>query len=672
MAADNVTEVYGSYDDGSGLLWHSTGGSSTPANGNNDLLAFRAGGTLYSTGVDDGALAAGFTPAVFRAFSPTPGMVPASGGLNAIPLADNYDAGKTRASYLSDGGNGLDLNTALFNIPRTQLAFDATVSNTGAISDAVPDILVTQVGQPSANVNDVFYFADASGNIVGTPVAIRLGGVPTVGRQMWQFWNPNHTPNTGLSGSRDLRMRAYHLSDFGITAANMGQVARFVQNLSGESDLSFIAYNQDALQMPAQLEVSKSNGRTQVAPNASTTYTVTIRNTGGAPATAVSWVDTVAGVTVNNIVSTSSTGAGNVPGSCSPTGCTGITVAAGGSITYTVTATVTGAAGTNAENTASITSNDCQSMPARCSSTDTDQIVSPPSVTVSKTNGVNEVEAGSTTVYTVLLTNNGTGDAAGLSWTDTAPQGLSISSIVAASVTAGSTAGTCDSQGCTGITILEGGSIGYAVTATVTGAESTNAVNTVTVDGGGGACVNGTSGISTAICSATDTDPIAPVVPALQITKGNGVDQLAPGSTATYTVVVTNRSNASVAGASWADTATGMTVTQITPPAGVPGAGTCDASGCSNITVPANGSLTYTVTAIVTAATGSSVMNRASLQGGGCTAGGSLPECSDLDSDPVVVPVAPPTSVPVDSRAMLALLGLLLAVAAARRVGTGK
>ncbi|MFT4193317.1 hypothetical protein [Ottowia sp.] len=253
IAADDVTQVYGSY----GGLWHSTGSSSAIANGSNNLLAFEANGTVYGTGVNDAAVntyraaqsQSSVVSAVFRAFEPVATAIPATGGLNALPESGTYDSNKPRADYLSDGGNGLDLNTALFNIPQTTLVFDATIGNAAAITDSVPDILVTQVGQPSTTVSDVFYFRDANGNVVGNSVTITLSSVTSVGRQNWQFWVPGDTTATVYaSPTRDLRLRAYHLSDFGITTGNMASVVAFVQQLSGESDLSFIAYNQSALQ----------------------------------------------------------------------------------------------------------------------------------------------------------------------------------------------------------------------------------------------------------------------------------------------------------------------------------------------------------------------------------------------------------------------------------------
>jgi len=389
------------------------------------------------------------------------------------------------------------------------------------------------------------------------------------------------------------------------------------------------------------LTVTKSNGGTTVNAGGTTTYTVTITNTGTGLASGVIWNDVaVTGITVTAITTGTATGAGSVLGTCTTAGCTGISVAAGGSVTYTVTANVTAAAGANTTNRANVGGGGCTaanpSTPANCTSDDTDTVVSP-ALTVAKTNGVSGLVPGQTTTYTVTISNSGTGLATGVSWTDTPVSGLTVTAITTGTATgAGSVLGTCTTAGCTGISVAAGGSVTYTVTATVTGT-TTSAVNRADVGGGG--CTAGLPS-TPANCTSTDTD----VKPLLTVTKSNGGTTVNAGGTTTYTVTITNTGTGLASGVTWNDVAvTGITVTAITTGTAT-GAGsvlgTCTTAGCTGISVAAGGSVTYTVTATVTAAAGANTTNRANVGGGGCTAANpSTPaNCTSDDTDTVVSP----------------------------------
>ncbi|MBF5003648.1 FlgD immunoglobulin-like domain containing protein [Diaphorobacter caeni] len=141
-------------------------------------------------------------------------------------------------------------------------------------------------------------------------------------------------------------------------------------------------------------------------------------------------------------------------------------------------------------------------------------------------------------------------------------------------------------------------------------------------------CASATSGVNTP--------------PAVTITKDNGSTQLTAGSETEYTVTIVNTGGLDATGLSWTDDANGMTDLSITPQASTAPnvAGTCNASGCSGITVAANGGeVRYTVRAEVIAAAGQNAVNTANLAGANCVAGTpSTPaaQCSATDSDPVI------------------------------------
>lgn len=632
-AADNVTAVWGSFNSNSWTANTSNAANAAAANGRNDLLAFTAGGIRYSTGVNDAALSGAFQPAVFQAFTPNVSSVPAAGGLNAIAQSASYDTSKSRADYLSDGVRGLDLSTALFNIPASSLRFNASVGNPESTTDDVPDVLVTQVGQPSSKT-DSFYFIDDTGAVVGKSVSIALSGVPVVARQSWQFWNPNHTKSSVGDGVRDLRMIAYHFKDFGITPENMGRVAGFVQALSGDSDIAFVAYNQEAVSTPAALSVQKSNGVAAITKGGHTVYTVTVTNTGGSLASDVSWLDRPTGLRVIGIEA-AAVGAGSDAGVCNNSGCTGMRLAPGASVSYQVEAEVIGVAGSMASNTAVLDGANCSNgSPASCSGTDTDLIVAADSVSVVKTNGLDRLTVGAETTYNVTLSNSAATAFSGLSWSDV-PSGLTVSGIRAGSVSAGSVAGTCSASGCTGITLAAGQSIVYIVSAKLNAgvAAGASVSNKAVVQGG--TC---TSELVTG-CASTDTDQVVSAAN-MQISKSNGVDVLAQGASTIYQVVVSNTGGSAAAGMRWAENPVGLRIDRIsaTTTGANSDAGLCTIRGCSDIAVAAGESIVYAVQATVTGEVGAdNARNAVVLSGAVCSGGNS---CSAEDRDAIVLPAA--------------------------------
>jgi len=251
-----VTGVFTDYHG----FWSSSAASvsSVQPDSSHQLLAFTYNGTTFATGVSNAVLtdnAVAFQPAVFNSFtlannSITPGTGTVigvgnlygggSGNVLPLPVTNNL------SQYLSDGVNGLDLGTAIFNVPSSKMNYNVSSLNTGSIGDNTPDIIVTQVGQPpAAGSLDTFSFENASGVVVGHPIAVSLSNISVVANGSWKFYDPGNPPtyNAGLQGLRPLRMVGFDLADFGITGANIGSVARFVHKLSGNSDQAFLAYN---------------------------------------------------------------------------------------------------------------------------------------------------------------------------------------------------------------------------------------------------------------------------------------------------------------------------------------------------------------------------------------------------------------------------------------------
>jgi len=260
-AQNNISRVYTDF----GGYWQSStvNNSAIQPNNSHNLLAFRVGSTTYSTGVNDALLTnkgVTFTQQKFQALPvasvPTVNINGSSNPI-VIGVGSKYGGGDGNVSpvpvtsdlnsYLTDGVQGLDLGTGIYNIPGgIELKYSVSNIHVSKVGDGIPDLVLTQIGvPPGSNVNDVYRFFDAQGNTVGNSVSINVANIPVVAQIHMKFYTPTNPPtyNSGLYGDRDLRLVSYDFEAFGINAANIGRIAGFGQVLSGASDQAFVAYN---------------------------------------------------------------------------------------------------------------------------------------------------------------------------------------------------------------------------------------------------------------------------------------------------------------------------------------------------------------------------------------------------------------------------------------------
>lgn len=218
----------------------------------------------YSTGVNDALLPAGFTPGNFHAFIPEniPRPTPAPAG-RFVGTATGLPApgpNPDLAAQLTDGPNGLELATALFNLPPQTLAFPVTLSSTANTS--APMILATQMGETGRT--DVYRFVNSAGALVGNTVSVTYPGAG-IGTIEWHFSLLDGTASSTPNGTRNIRMAVFSLADFGLSTdpaspAYVGNVAAFEQILNGQSDVAFVAYNQAILTITApDMQVTSVN-----------------------------------------------------------------------------------------------------------------------------------------------------------------------------------------------------------------------------------------------------------------------------------------------------------------------------------------------------------------------------------------------------------------------------
>lgn len=307
------------------------------------------------------------------------------------------------------------------------------------------------------------------------------------------------------------------------------------------------------------LSLSKTDGGANVLPGGDVSYTLTVTNVGDQDAAAVELTETVPANTIFSAAA-SSAGWACVPSAAAGSTCT-LTVGAlgggGASTTRTFAVTVDDpvpAGVTTVSNSASV-SDPADTNAANDSATDTTPILVSPDVSLTKTDGGATATPGSTIVYTLNVSNVGTGAASAVVLTETVPANTSFaagsSSAGWACAPSGAAGGTCT---------LSVGSLAssastsrtFAVTvASPLPAGVSSIVNTASVsDPDDGNAANDT---------ASDTTPVAGA-PAVSATKSAAVvvdadadGRADPGDTVEYTVVVTSTGTQDAVGLSFND-----------------------------------------------------------------------------------------------------------------------
>ncbi|MEP7143980.1 MAG: hypothetical protein ABI707_13955 [Ferruginibacter sp.] len=244
--------------------------SVTPDNSHN-LLAFTYNGITYSTGVNNSILTGqgiGYTPSVFKSLPVANIAGTNSASSIYLAMSSKVDgnasvanasvlAGLTIKDVMTDGLNGLDLGTGVTNLPASAImTFGLSITHPEKISDDQPDIIITQIADPTT-ANDNFQFLNAAGNLVGNSITQNMNLLTKFGSYTTDLFylGPGDPFNSAVCYSafstnapKEIRLVGFKLSDFGITAANYTQVVALKITPSGTSDYAFIAYS-DGLEM---------------------------------------------------------------------------------------------------------------------------------------------------------------------------------------------------------------------------------------------------------------------------------------------------------------------------------------------------------------------------------------------------------------------------------------
>lgn len=160
-------------------------------------------------------------------------------------------------------------------------------------------------------------------------------------------------------------------------------------------------------------------------------------------------------------------------------------------------------------------------------------------LSITKTDNVSSVTAGSLVTYTIVVTNNGPAAVTGALVNDTMPAALTgVTWTCSPALSCGAASGSGNIA--TTVNLANGGSATFTVSATVAAAATGSVVNTATV-----AAPAGTTDPTTTNNSATDTDTVALPLPTLAVLD-------------TF-----NRTNSTTLGVNWSQTTTFGTVIRV-------------------------------------------------------------------------------------------------------------
>lgn len=448
-----VTGVYGTFNG----YWSSRLGaiSTTRPDDTNLLLGFAVGGsassvgTVYSTGVNDALLTSQgvtFTPQEFRALPVTGTIAPQYigigmrwGGIDQDAADDDSEVRRhpERAPnyYLDDGDHGLELGTALFNLAAgsvMRVPVDGTDIDAAHVTDAIPDIIVTQVGDPGRS--DRFRFYGENDTPLGNEVQVDFSAVSAVGNADWMFYHASTRAETpGVKGARAVRLVAFTFAELGIAPATAPLIREFRVTQSGQADPAFIAYN--ATSVPVRLptlSLSKT-GSGAVAAGGTASYQLQVRNAATARASS-SGTLYVTDMLPAGLTPTAASGSG---WTCSvgaqEVSCSSVAVLAPGEAAppITVTADVQPDAPASVTNTATLHGGGDTACPAdpRCQASVTSAVESP-ALTLSKTVQPAPLQRGGTATFVLTVRNMSSVAASvgAVTVTDTLPAGLTPTS----------------------------------------------------------------------------------------------------------------------------------------------------------------------------------------------------------------------------------------------------
>jgi hypothetical protein len=254
-AQSSVTQIYTDYNG----FWTSgiTSNNLIHPDSSHNLLAFSCNGTTFATGVNNSRLALNnitFETTDFVAFDIAANAIKGNEEATYIGVGYNYKGkgpvtplpvSNNISAYITDGIHGLNLGTAVFNMPPILVSYPVTDINSVAFNDGMPDVVLTHIGDLPVGASDSFWFENSAGIMVGSPLSVDFSVVQILAQTDWKFYRTTNPPIYTNSGkaTRDLRMAAFDLADFGLTTESLVGITKFVHKVNGENNQAFLAHN---------------------------------------------------------------------------------------------------------------------------------------------------------------------------------------------------------------------------------------------------------------------------------------------------------------------------------------------------------------------------------------------------------------------------------------------
>ncbi len=293
----------------------------------------------------------------------------------------------------------------------------------------------------------------------------------------------------------------------------------------------------------ADLSVTKTDGRTVVAPGEELTYTIVVSNAGPSPAADVTVTDIFPPELINIRYTAAATadvqgyrasGIGSIDDR--------LQMGPDSSIVYTVSATVRQQATDRLINSVRVGSEVPDPDPTDNEAIDTNSVVPTADLSVTKSDGRTAVQPGDVVTYTIAARNNGPSDAPLVRITDSFPEALRnvqyTRQMPDGSITTGT--GAIDD----GLPLAAGAEIVYRVTGTIDAAAAGNVINRVDVTP-----AESVSDPNTANNSATDVDTVGRAEVDLLLRKVADRPQAIAGEPIQFTLLIANVGQTLVANA---------------------------------------------------------------------------------------------------------------------------
>ena len=421
------------------------------------------------------------------------------------------------------------------------------------------------------------------------------------------------------------------------------------------------ATDSDILGASADLSITKTDGVTTATAGGAVTYIITAGNAGPSNVTGATVADTYP---ASLTCAWTCTGAGG--GTCTASGSGNlndtVNLPVGGSVTYTASCTISAAATGTLSNTATVTApaGVTDPTPGNNSANDGDTLGASADLSITATDGATTATAGGSVTYTITASNAGPSDAPGATVADTFPASLTCTWTCA-----GAGGGTCPASGSGNINdtvnLPSGGGVTFTASCSIASSASGTLSNTATVTAPAGV-TDPTPGNN----GATDSDTLQAAPGAVVSGTKTASGTFAPGSTVTYTIVLTNSGTAAQADNP------GNELTDVLPPqltlvSATASSGTASANtGTNTVTwngaIPVAGTVTITITATININATGTVSNQATISYD--SDGDNINDATAQTDDPATAGAANPTAfvvaVAVAMVPTLSVFGLLL------------